>query len=155
MVNTSRHQLHISRLIILISRVISRVFTISGRSASQITHIGTWIAYTSTITTTEYIIYNICTLDEHLCTRHSSAIATAIHLSDTGQVTTLDNHFGTLLRICRCRHIVRSITTAIHSLHIIADGINIVLCSLHRRLLRLIIYSPTCSVADIVIKTGF
>ena len=41
------------------------------------------IMVTITITTSEHIINNLSTLDEHICTRCSSAIATTIDLFNT------------------------------------------------------------------------
>ena len=89
------------------------------------------IGRTISVSATKHIIDFLCTLDEHIRTRRSSAIATAIHLLDTRQVTTLDDYFRTLLRISLSRHIVSLLTTAKDRRHIVSMPMASRSCLIH------------------------
>ena len=51
-----------------------------------------------TVTTTECLVYLVGCIDGEVGSWYGSSVATTIHLPDTGQGTTVDNHF----RSCRC-----------------------------------------------------
>ena len=83
---------------------------------------------TGTITATEHFIDNLCTLDQHVRTRRSSTIATAIDFIDARQITTFDNHLSALFRFCCSRHIVCLFTATKDTGHIIVSGSRLHTC---------------------------